>query len=302
MGDSGEGRGVTPLTIRDGLLTSSLPAEVQAVVADLCQGDVLVSRLPLVYLAGTAHPMWAPTADYLVSPSGEDFTIVVHEGGEEPARWVITSQTCDIGKPNWPWIQVAPVFDMNTDDLTRVVNRKGPEYLWYLPALPDGAWVADLRVEVPVEKSLLLGCKTLRGHVTEADAAAFGTRLAYLRSRAALADDLVVTVQAPLRSALLTAAKSPLFTILERGEVHLRTDSQLKPSWAQIVVIQDAKEHEAVADWWGSQWENLSSSAGTVGINLLPTELRSPESMNLTVYRNLIPFPLSGLSEALPDY
>jgi hypothetical protein len=296
----GQGTGDRPLTIDEGLL-GSLPLKVSEAVRDLCQGDVLEARLPLTYLSGVAHPVWGPTADFLDLASDEGFRVIIHEGGEEPLRWVVTSQTCDIGKSNWPWIQVSPVFDMSGGGIQRVVNRKGPEYLWYLSASTDGIWVADLRVEVPIEKSLLVGIANRRGGQSEAEMNAFADRLGYLRSRAALSEDLVRTVQAPLRKALLGMQESPLFGVLDLGEVYLRTDSRLNPSWAQLVIIQDAADHAAITEWWDAKWESFSAQASAAGIELLRTEVTSPERVTLTEYRTLTRFPLSGLSEALPE-
>lgn len=300
MGDEVQRDSEGPLTIDGGLL-GAMPVAVSEAVRDLCQGDVLELAFPLVYLAGVSHPIWAPTADYLNSPDGSGLNVVVHEGGEEPVCWIITSQTCDIGKPNWPWIQVSPVFDLSGAAMERVIARKGPEYLWHLPGVPDGVWVADLRIEVPIEKSLLVGCVSRTGHVDEGEANAFGERLAYLKSRAALADGFVEAVQSPLRKALLGMQKSPLFETLDQCDVYLRTDSRLRPTWAQIVVVHEAGDDAAVAEWWDVQWERLSKNAEAVGINLMRTQLRSPAAVNLAEYRTLIRFPLSGLSEALPD-
>jgi hypothetical protein len=59
-------------------------------------------------------------------------------------------------------------------------------YLAHLLAFDGGFWVADLRLEVPVEKGWLAGQQRKPGYLDEIGAEKFGQRLVRIRERPAV--------------------------------------------------------------------------------------------------------------------
>ena len=168
------------------------------------QGDAIANP-PLMYFGDPALPVWARTAAYLEDSQGPE----VIEAGEQtqPRFGIITTQTCDVAEEdaNWPikpWVQVSPAYNRSDlDGGTRklLLGNRGPRHLIHLPALPvDGSWVADLRIEVPVEKGWLASQERVPAFEDEAAQRAVGDRLALLRRRPAFGRRFVEGIQRPL--------------------------------------------------------------------------------------------------------
>ena len=101
--------------------------------------------------------MWELTATATAFDDEELFEL---DARDRAAYGLITTQTCDINEasPKHPWIHVAPVEQMDEGDLAALVRQHRVTYLVPLaPPTLEGLWVADLRLEVPVEKSWLVG-------------------------------------------------------------------------------------------------------------------------------------------------
>lgn len=131
------------------------------------QGDI-VAGLPYFYWGEPARPLLDLTGSYTDNEG---------EGVIEAARrfdyGMIATQTCDLveegsAHPGQPWVHLCPVYNAEAtyrpDGTTtpetaetelpklipggeRSLIRQGrsQRYLW-LPALPDGCWIADLRL------------------------------------------------------------------------------------------------------------------------------------------------------------
>jgi hypothetical protein len=293
-----------PVTIDAGQVGFEPSSEVDGLVRRLVQGDVVDMPLPLVYLSNRAAPIWGLSHQYFADElePDEDIAIVAQGADSQPRRWVITSQTCDLATQARlaPWVQLAPVYDLSgikAEALAGIKNRKSYDYLWYLPALQGGEWVADLRIEIPVEKGVLLGAPIARGHLDEMSRYSFGHRLGFLRSRPALGDRFIDTVQKPIREALRKAKSKSATEDLVKCDVYLRLDDHLAPTRAGIVVLQEGGVPDHLRDWWLRQWELVRFAAYEVAaVDVLQPEFVDPNVMSATDFRSLVPFPLSGLS------
>src|SRR5690348_16544725 len=151
------------MAISDGLPPSRVdwPPEVLEAAAKFACGDV-VANPPYFYFADAKHAVLARTQEYFdAAYRGPE--IIDAEDWAAPFG-VITTQTCDLGEidfdpPSQPFVAVAPVFDgAGMDGETRSLLRQGKRIgpMLHLPALAehqDGFWVADFRIELPLEKS-----------------------------------------------------------------------------------------------------------------------------------------------------
>ena len=151
------------------------------------QGDVIRTP-PLFYFADPRRAIWSETQRYLADSDGPE---VVLAEELSPPYGLITSQTCDIAeedspRPLKPWVQVAPIFALRGNSGYKKHLRKGagPAIYIYLPNLPgEEFWVADLRIEVPVEKGWLAYQERLDGFGSEEAQSIVGQRVGWLRER-----------------------------------------------------------------------------------------------------------------------
>jgi hypothetical protein len=207
-----------------------------------------VEAPPFFYFADPSRPVWARTHAYTADSEGPE--VIEMPDGAGPPYGVITSQTCDIGeedadRPIRPWAQISPVYDRSADldsGWRRKLQRgEGPRYIMHLPALTGGFWVADFRIEVPVEKGWLATRRRLDGFADEAAQRRLGERIAMLRSRPAFAGRFVDLVQRPLVVALkdLRATNRDLYDRMESqvDEVAVELDSLLDPHDARITLL-----------------------------------------------------------------
>ncbi len=305
MGALGETGSV--LDVDDGLPDSAegWPEGLLEKLTHVSQGDVIGS-MPLIYLAAPETPVWARTRDY--SDDFKGIIPVVSDEAENPRYFMVTSQTCDIvesagERPNYPWVQAAPVFDMsgslNSGQKKLLKKRGWRRWLWHLPALEGGFWVADLRIEVPIEKGTLAPCEVISGHTDEDDRRSLGHRLASRRSRPAFADPFVSAVQAPLVSRLRDLSKSDeeLYAAMDPAVgVYVAMDNHLKPKVARIVLICDEAPPTSVVEWWNAWWDDAHQAADEIGLALLPLEFREASAMTLKEFRQYTLMPLDRVS------
>src|SRR5690349_125769 len=89
-----------------------------------------------------------------------------------------------------PWVQLAPVYEV-TDWKKKKLQRRSPLYWLVVPDLAgDNAWVADLRVEIPVEKAWLAQQERIEGFEDEAGKRKVGERLSLVRGRPAFSREI----------------------------------------------------------------------------------------------------------------
>ena len=208
--DSGTQPDPLPVPIDAGLPISSdsWPAGTLDALKNFLQGHA-VEKPPLFYFADPSRPIWARTHSYTQDSEGPEVIELPEQSG--PPYGLITTQTCDIGEedadtPIRPWVQLCPVYDRSSDldSGWRKKLRKGggPRFLMHLPAIQNGFWVADFRIETPVEKGWLATCTPIDAFGDEAVQRKVGERVAMLRSRPAFAARFVDLVQRPLVTAL----------------------------------------------------------------------------------------------------
>lgn len=162
------------------------PTELVEVLSRLEQGDV-IDGVPFGYYATGAFVAWKPSA----SARKDAVELVeITEGG--PQSWIVTTQTCDIceedsDRPRRPFILLAPIYDaaqlnerqrfmVKNFEISYLVRLTGPEF-------GDGFSVADLRIQIPFDKGVVVNKQLRKGFESADDARRFGEQLARLYSR-----------------------------------------------------------------------------------------------------------------------
>lgn len=285
------------------------PPEVLAAAAAFTSGDV-VENPPYFYFADPKYAVLARTKDYFDA----DYTgsEIVDASELAPPYGVITSQTCDIGEvdfeiPTQPFVAVAPVFDgSRLDGSTRSLLRAGKRVqgLLHLPALSErtsGFWVADLRLEMPVEKSWLVGQTPIQGFATEAEARRIAEAVCEVRIRPAW--DKVVnecvddTLLAELRT--LKADDKPLFleVATEIEEIGARADSMLAPQVVQLAAFTVTEQlSPSVEQWWRRVSDRIAAAMTGRGITVQPAETFALNHCPVTTHRQFAPVNLGRFS------
>lgn len=255
------------------------------------QGDI-VGRPPFFYYADPSRPVWEETRAYTESSSAPELILP----GEDacPAFGMITTQTCDIAeedahRPLRPWVQVAPVYQVTTWKRKKL-ERRTPLYWVLVPDLPgDDPWVADLRIEVPVEKGWLSQQERIEGFGDEARKRAIGEALARVRGRPAFSRPINRLINA-VWTLLASEADQP--EVCERTAetvevVGLFLDSYLAPTRAQLIVLTnlalDAEAVEFLRQWNDEQAEILAEN----GVALQALDSRQMGGVSADEYRRL---------------
>ena len=211
---------------------------------------------------------------------------------------LITTQTCDINEttPKHPWIHVAPVYRLEEGNLAAMVVQQRVSYLVPLaPPTLDGLWVVDLRLEVPVEKSWLVGRQPIESYAAEAGYEVLAQRLGAKRDRPALANTLVLGVYEPLKTWLGKRAGREASAGVK--EIRLRVGgTRLVPYAANLVFIKDIGWTNDETSAWDGWWDDTHPVAAGHGIDLLSNEYQTFESMSARQYLDSIPINLSYLS------
>lgn len=279
------------------------PKEVKEAVESFRQGD-LIERPPFFYGHGGDVRLWdvgAPDDP----PAEESATKESAERDNPPATLeeepsaveelhlddsspygIITTQTCDLaeqGEPQQPWFQVSPVYRLEgtKEEQDRLASK---QFIHELNGpLPEGRWVVDLRIEVPLEKSVLVGRVPVRGFASEEDADKFAHQLGRRRARAALANELVDEVIALLR-ARRGKRKGMWRTQIFRLMLEIEGGTRLAPAAVRLHVIANEEPTPDVQEFFDAWEDEARDPAHAVGIELWPTTYHDARSISLVEY------------------
>jgi hypothetical protein len=257
------------------------------------QGDV-IERPPCFYAADPRFRVWGGTPDAADDPEGTGVFEIESEATFPFG--VITTQSCDLNEqaqnPRQPWLKVAPVYRWDELDAGKrgLVTQHRVGYLVHLtgPRFTDGFWVADLRLEPPLEKSILVGRNPIDGFQDDRGYLRFADHLARRVGRPALSDDLIETVTAPLKRRLdrLNAGQATAFGA---SVVELRletTPTRLTPTAARLLVVVRKhpvpEEIRTVLDAW---WEGQQAPTAGKGVALLANKYMARGRLSDERYR-----------------
>ena len=281
------------------------PPEVLEAAALFSCGDVL-ERPPFFYAAQPRFAVLEETKRYddeLATASD-----VIDAPHLAPPFGILTSQTCDIREfgyatPTKPFVSVAPVFD-GTDVLPAdwlSLLRKGRQIQAFLhvPLLDNyrtGVWVADLRVEFPVEKSWLVGRTPIAGFADDAAAATLGRAISEIRNRPAWADEVIEAVQSVLDTDLRRVRQEDkqlyVQLVSEIAEVGARTDSMVKPRFVQLAAFYEGGISQSSLDWWNSICDAMAEELRSRGIEAHAPTTHDLSACPVTTYKEFRPILL----------
>jgi len=216
------------------------------------QGDVVESP-PFFYFRDNDHHIWQVQVD----DDGTDDMVFELDPDDAPPFGLITTQTCDLveeGTPKQPWFAVVPVYDYTAKlkGGQEVQLRRGEfQHLVLLTAtwLPAGCWIADLRIEMPIEKGWLVGQEQRSGFSTLNELRVLATRLASRRNRPALSAELTQQLIGPLREWVRTDGKAYRDEV-ESLRILVPGDTTVARVGKLIVVVKSGALSTAAAKAW----------------------------------------------------
>jgi len=213
------------------------------------QGHILES-VDLVSAGPTSGYLW-PHARTVASLSSVD---ILAEGPSSVRHAMVLSQGCDLVKPTFPLATVAAVYDgqATLNPAQQSAARAGST--WHLVHLTaewarSGFWVADLRIEMSVDKSLLLRGNPVEGFADGADYAILAERLAAVRMRPAMPDPTIDWVMKPLQEGLRSARSAGTEMLDGVREVRLQSNDPTAPTVVTVYVVTDDDELQAEQNW-----------------------------------------------------
>ena len=257
------------------------PPEVAQALARFKQGD-LIDRPPFFY---GRHP----TLELFDAGGPAEGDSRVHElhPDDAPPYGVITSQTCDLdeqGTPTQPWFQVSPVYPLSDE---AILNKA---YIVELTGPLGRRYIADLRIELPLEKTLLVGREPIAGFATEEETDEFARLLGVRRARAALANELVNTAIRLIgrRKANNKRRAERAWGTIWRLGLQIEEGSRLCPVAVRLHVLSAGEPTEEALTWF-ADWEDIArEEAERVGITLHTTRHHDATSMDARLADRLI--------------
>jgi hypothetical protein len=283
-------REVGCLAVIDEGLPGEWPPEIASAVSQFQQGD-LVEKPPFFYVGAAKYGIWQLTREV----GDETLSDELFELDSEscPPFGMVTTESCDLteegsARLKHPWVSISPVYDVSgrLDPDRFEPLRKG--HLSYIrivtaDALPLGTWVVDARIEIPVEKSWLVGRTPIRTTIDDASRNAIAAFLADRRNRpvlgAAVNDSLIKGVRRWVE-------RRPQ---VMQGVAEVRvalSGSVSDPDGAELVVVLDGSgDADAVRETWDEKWENLRNRTDQRNIALLANSYETYDSMTARRYR-----------------
>lgn len=271
------------------------PAALVAELEQWKQGDV-VAGVPVTWVA----PAGSDDVTGVENPRAESSPVTGSDFVAEYA--VICSQTCDIGAASapgmyHPFVLVAPLVPLSRVEPAEVRNlAKFGKVGWLFPTQsPDPSddkerWFADLRLIVPVSKTLLGGRAPISGFEDEKKSLAFGEAIAQKFRRPALSETLSQELPRTVKKFIQdNGPKKQAFRKVEQVRLLVIDSSRLFPERAQLIVMMDSDLDEAEMELWRGLEQKVEPLFSAVGIDMVPMTFRSAGEMPASTYRVTVP-------------
>jgi len=277
------------------------PEAVAGKLAAYRQGSLVVSP-PFAYHASTLHPIWA--ASRLIQPGPNPLELIELDPDNRPPFGIVTTQSCDIdeeGRNKKPWVQVAPVYEIPADD-PNLGNVRAWKTHHLAPVIGLGpTWVADLRIELPIEKSWLVLQPPRDGFTTAEEFQKFGDHCGRYRSRQGVGTSIYDLLLTPLEDHLRSLRSShPQLSAAFTDDVeHLYlaiAGDHLAPRAVQLIFVSPAPlaaELIAQLDTW---WESAFGGIQTTPFSVLSNRYLSFDEIRFTELRTWVEQDLARLN------
>lgn len=158
-------------------------ADIDAALATWRQGDFALGEQWFVHVADPAAPL-TEAAERAAADEGPQALT------SEVAGLIVLTQTCDIVRrcSERPYLEVAPVVELNEDELRSVQRGRRPAYATF-PNLAAHGLAADLDRVMTVEKAIVATWERSPGCRGDDEIRDFARALARKRARFAFPDD-----------------------------------------------------------------------------------------------------------------
>jgi hypothetical protein len=278
-------------------VAATWPEEVKEALQRFLQGH-LIELPPLFYGANLDYPIWSLSSvldesDEVPDEERRD-TIADLAHDQRPPYGILLTQTCDLAEerpnPRQPWVQIAPVyrFDRESSLLAR-------EYVHELdpPTIPGEVWAADLRIEVPLEKSVLVGRQPIEAFPDEAGYVDFASVLARRRGRPAFSSVVheVVTVTMRRLKEESNSRRQQARRVRERVYklmIAIQDGTRLHPNAVQVHLVLKGERDEDTENWFDEWWDRARTVAEAHGLQLLETVWLDARGVDATLYDELV--------------
>lgn len=205
-----------------------------------------------------------------------------------PPFGIITTQTCDLneqrGQKLQPFFQVAPVYAVAAGQRDAILRRENIVPILSPTASDDETqWVADLRIEFPLEKSVLAHRQPIRVFADEAEQISFAERLGARRARPALANELhdVIAASINKKRSNNKSRSRPVFAQIYKVSLAIEEGVRMRPVRVRVVVVCREEPSEQVREWFGSWYDTARDRAEAAGITLHATGFRDARCFDL---------------------
>jgi hypothetical protein len=172
-------------------------------------------------------------------------------------------------------------------------------HLAYVTAPPeDGEWAADLRISLPVSKSILLTQQPQHGFATEGDAQGFSEQVAVKFRRPALHDAISDGLVSGLRNLIRSHRDNSQWPdTIEQFRLRVLDGGRLQPKrvlvFAILVDKLTSSEKGPLRQWRHQESKRLRRAAG---IELSPVRFVELSRMSVPDYRDSVPLYVPELS------
>jgi len=233
-----------------------------------------------------------------------DEVVVALESGARPPFGLITTQTCDLfeegTRQKQPWFSVAPVYDItevlkngqlaqiDRGEIGHIVHLTGERFA-------NGIWVADLRIEVPVEKGWLVGRDPIGGFAERDEYLVLAARLAKRKGRPAISTEVTKALRKPLLEWLKGAGK-PYRSEIHSIRVEAAGDLTTSKSAGLLVVSEADELSEKAKEAWNTWEKAVMDAAAKVGVTVFPSRHGSQDTMTARDVFNSVPIDVDFLS------
>jgi hypothetical protein len=276
----------------------SWPDDIVNRLNEFRQGT-LVAQPPFAYHASATNPIWIGSR--LVT-ADDDPVLIELDPADWPPYGVVTTQSCDVdeeGRSRKPWVQIAPVYELPTGD-GNLGNIRNWRSMYLAPVTALGpTWIADLRIEFPLEKSWLVLSNHRPGFRTPEEFDQFEKFCGNQRSRPALDTGIYDRVSKPLRTWLLDLSQHApddyrsFVQALQHLYLYVQGD-RLGPQAVQVVFVGERKLSMAVVERLDAWWESVYSQ-GDPPFTLLPNRYLTFDEVRFVELRNWLEQNLAAL-------
>jgi hypothetical protein len=250
------------------------------------QGHI-VDGIPVFFLQSEVE-LWSRPRQTIGSA---ETTLLVGEVGHPHRRAMLLTQACDLMKPKNPWITVCPVYDAAR---RLQQGQEGQIKAGQIPHLvpitaewaAEGFWVADLRLEMSLEKTVLMGNDPIEAFNSDDEYSDLALRLGARRNRPATPQSCLDLVINPLFDALRALPDGGTGINTGLRELRVSWNDHNAPTVVTVFVIvgKDADQSHIDVDGWEALILGLYQNASEGGITIVGPEITTFAALSAADY------------------